>query len=113
MPDKVRDMFASMIERTNELHQTPEFYNTVTQSCTNTIGDHIVKARVFDLPFWKRRILTGSTDRRLYEQGLLKTYGKTFPELRAASNIDAKAQAADQDPGFSKKIRTLFNQETL
>ena len=113
MPNKVRDLFVSMIERTNALHQTPEFYNTVTESCTNTIGDHVIKANVFDLPFWKRRILTGSTDRRLYEEGQLETYGKTFPELRAVSNIDANARAADQDKDFSKKIRTLFNKETL
>ena len=85
----------------------------VIQSCTNTIGDHIIKVHVFDLPFWKRRFLTGSTDRRLYEQGRLEIYGKTFPKLRAASNIDARAQAADQYPDFSKKIRTLFNKETL
>ena len=112
-PEQVRRLFVNMLERTNSLHAKPEFYNTVTESCTNTIGDHIIKARVFDLPFWQRRILTGATDRRLYERGLLKTLGKPFPELRAQSKINAKAQAADQDPDFSKKIRILFTKETL
>lgn len=111
LPNKVRDLFASMIERTNALHQTPEFYNTVTQSCTNTVADHIIRARVFDIPIWKRRILTGSVDRRLYEGGLLETYGRTFPELRAASNIDARGQAADQSSDFSQKIRTHLTKE--
>lgn len=108
VPDRVRKLFVSMIEKTNAIHEKPEFYNSVTQSCTNTIGDHLINAKVLDIPFWKRRILTGSADRRLYENGLLETWGKPFPELRIESNINAKAQAADQDPDFSKKIRTLF-----
>jgi hypothetical protein len=107
-PDQVRRLFVSMIERTNALHEKPEFYNTVTESCTNTIGDHVVKAKLYDLPFWKRRILTGSVDRRLYEGGLLEPLGKPFPQLRAQSKVNAIAQAADQDPEFSKKIRSLF-----
>ncbi len=110
-PEQIRRLFVSMLEKTNSLRTKPEFYNTVTQSCTNTIGDHIIKARIFDLPFWQRKILTGATDRRLYERGLLENHGKTFPELRAQSKINAKGQAADQDPDFSKKIRTLFAKE--
>ncbi len=112
-PEKVRRLFVSMLEKTNSLRTKPEFYNTVTQSCTNTIGNHIIQAQVFDIPFWQRRILTGATDRRLYVRGLLETFGMPFPELRAKSKINAKAQAADQDPDFSKKIRTLFLKETV
>lgn len=105
-PDQVRKLFVSMVERTNALTEKPEFYNTITESCTNTIGDHIIKARVFDIPWWKRRILTGSVGKRLYEQGLLVTGGKSFDQLRLESNIDARAQAVDQAADFSEKIRT-------
>ncbi len=107
-PSQVRKFLLSMLERTNALHERPEFYNTVTQSCTNTLGDHIIRAKVFDIPFWKRRILTGSVDRRLYESRLLETWGRPFPELRVQSKINAKAHTADQDPDFSNKIRALF-----
>jgi hypothetical protein len=95
-----------MIERTNKLQTKPEFYNTVTQSCTNTIGDHIVKAHVFDIPWWKRRILTGSIGERLYQEGLLVSGGKSWNALREESKINERAQAADQDVQFSDKIRT-------
>ena len=105
-PAQVRSLFVSMLERTNKLDKDPEFYNTVTDSCTNTIGNHIVEAKVFDLPFWKRRLLTGTLDRRLYQQGLLETLGRSFPALRVQSRINAKAQAADRDEDFSMKIRT-------
>ncbi len=107
-PEQIRKFFVSMLERTNALHNQPEFYNTVTQSCTNTLGDHMIETRAFDRPFWKRRILTGSVDRRLYEMGLLETLGKPFQELRAQSKINAKAQAADRDSKFSEKIRAHF-----
>lgn len=107
-PDQVRKLFLSMVERTNALNEKPEFYNTVTESCTNTIGDHIIKAHVFDLPWWKRRILTGSVGKRLYDEGLLMTGGKSFDHLRAESDISARAQAADQAADFSEKIRTHF-----
>jgi hypothetical protein len=109
-PDQARELFVSMVERTNSLHRKPEFYNTVTESCTNTIGDHLIKTRIVDVPFWKRRILTGGVGERLYGEGLLVTGGKPFPELKAESKINARAEAADQAADFSQKIRSHLNQ---
>jgi hypothetical protein len=105
-PDQVRKFFVNMLERTERIRQKPEFYNTITQSCTNTLGDHLIDSKIMSLPFWKRRLLTGKIDRRLYDQGLLETFGRPFPELRAISKIDERAKAADQDIQFSEKIRT-------
>ena len=111
-PDQVRSFFVSMLESTNALHKKPEFYNTITHSCTNTLGNHLIKAHILNLPFWKRRLLNGAIDRHLYEQGFIVRLHKPFPELRVQSKINVKAQAADQDADFSKKIRTLFIKET-
>ncbi len=105
-PGQVRRLFVSMLERTERLHQRPEFYNTLTQSCTNTLGNHIIETKIFDLPFWKRRVLTGSVDLRLCQEGLLETSGRSFAELREQSKINERAKAADKDPDFSAKIRT-------
>ena len=95
-----------MLERTDRLHQKPEFYNTITQSCTNTIANHVITTRIFDIPFWKRRLRTGDIDYRLYQEGLLETMGKPFPELRVQSKINERAQAANLDSQFSERIRT-------
>jgi hypothetical protein len=105
-PGQIRKLLTGMLERTNALRGKPEFYNTLTESCTNTIGDHIIKAKVFDLPFWKRRILTGGIERRLYDEGLLATGGESFNDLRRHSKINDRAIAAEKDPRFSEKIRT-------
>ncbi len=111
-PAQIRKFFLGMLETTNALHKQPEFYNTVTHSCTNTLSDHLVKEKIIRLPFWKRKILTGTVDRRLYEGRLLETFGESFPELRVQSTINAKAEAADQDPDFSEKIRTQLTANT-
>jgi hypothetical protein len=105
-PDKVQRMFVSMMQATNAIHEKPQFYNTLTQSCTNTLGNHVIAAKIEKIPIWKRRFLTGDVDRRLYNNGLLVTYGLPFPELRQKANIDQRGQAADQDSDFSQKIRT-------
>jgi len=104
-PDHVRKMFVSMIETTNAIYKKPQFYNTLTQSCTNTLANHLVEAKIVKLPFWKRRILTGTVDQRLYSAGFLEG-SVPFFELRQQANIDVRAQEAGQDPQFSEKIRT-------
>lgn len=106
--DKVRKIFLSMIERTNSLYETPQFYNTMMESCTNTIGDHVVKTGILDVPVWKRRFLSGTVDKRSYDEGWIVNT-RPFSELRQASYINERAQTADSDIRFSDRIRTHFN----
>jgi len=104
-PPNVRKLFISMINRTNNLYEKPDFYNTLFESCTNTIGDHVINEHIVDLPFWKRRFLSGDVDQRMYKLGLLDT-AQPFSALRQKANINERAKAADRDPHFSSKIRT-------
>lgn len=103
--EQIRKLLISMLERTQSLSENPEFYNTIRQNCTNTIGNHAIETEIVDFPFWKRRILTGSVDKRMYNEGLLR--GKEpFEELKRKSKINQRANAAAQDSDFSEKIRT-------
>jgi hypothetical protein len=104
-PGNVRKMFVSMLQTTSAMNEKPEFYNTLTHSCTNTLGDHLISAGILDVPIWKRRFLTGDVDQRLYKEGLLDT-SVPFPDLRRQANIDERAKQADRDPDFSQRIRT-------
>ena len=36
--DKIQRLFISMLERTNSLYKNPEFYNTLTESCTSSVA---------------------------------------------------------------------------
>jgi hypothetical protein len=105
-PETIRRLFVTMLQRTQTLSAAPQFYNTATQSCTNTIGNDIIASHIARIPWYKRKLLTGDVDRRLYDAGILMTQGKPFEELRKESLIDWRAKAADQDTAFSKKIRT-------
>ena len=98
-----------MLETTNTMIKKPQFYNTLTHSCTNTLGNHLKATKIVDLPFWKRKFLTGDVDQRLYKSGVLATYGLSFPELRQKANVDDRAIKADRDPQFSQRIRSHLN----
>jgi len=104
-PDKVRKMFLSMLQETNSIHDKPQFYNTLTHSCTNTLGNHVIATQIAKVSPWERRFRTGDIDQRLYQGGLLDR-SLPFAELRRQANIDSRAQAADNSPQFSEKIRT-------
>ena len=104
-PGDVQKMFVSMLEGTNAIYRKPQFYNTFTHSCTNTLANHVVAAGIEKIPFWKHRVLTGNVDRRLYEDGALDR-SVPFLQLRRQANINERANQADQDPQFSKRIRT-------
>jgi len=104
-PESIRKLFISMLKRTNSLYEKPEFYNTLFESCTNTIGDHVISEGIFKVPFWERKFLSGDVDRRMYNLGLLDTT-QPFDTLRQKAKINDRALAADTDMDFSEKIRT-------
>jgi hypothetical protein len=101
----VRKMFVSMLQATNSIHKKPQFYNTATHSCTNTLGNHIIETKIANIPFWKRKFLTGDVDKRMYKEGLLDT-SLPFAELRRRAQIDERAKKSDQGVRFSEEIRT-------
>jgi len=89
------------------LRSHPRFYNTQFCNCTTTLIEHINRVLPTKVPFWQRRMMNGYTDHAAYENGWLAGH-ESFAELRAKSNINARALKADQDPDFSEKIRTHF-----
>jgi Domain of unknown function (DUF4105) len=107
-PESIRKLFVSMLKRTNNLYKKPEFYNTLLESCTNTIGDHVINEGLVDIPFWKRRFLSGDVDKRMYNMGLLDTK-VPFDVLRKKSKINERALDAGNVSDFSEKIRAHLN----
>lgn len=101
----VQKMFMSMVKATNAICQKPEFYNTFTHSCTNTLANHVIVAGIAKIPFWKRKLLTGDVDARLYQDGALDR-SVPFAQLRQQAKINERAKEAGQDPRFSERIRT-------
>lgn len=102
-PDRARKLFRIYLDRINELADGPEFYNLLTNSCTiNIVRYARMAGKVSGFDF--RYILNGFVDSYLYSLGLLDT-GLPFEELRPRSKINAAAEAVDDSPDFSQRIR--------
>jgi hypothetical protein len=102
-PDNVRRLFMVYLKRINELADHPEFYHLLSNSCTINIiryANAAGRAGRFDI----RHLLNGLIDNYLYYSGRIDTT-LPFAELRRRSLINDAAQAADDAPDFSERIR--------
>ena len=100
---QARAALESYLSEVDHISRTPEWYNAFTHNCTTTIRGHVQNAGVHNP--WNWRILAnGKGDELLYSRGLINT-SLPFAEVRARSDITAKAKAADRDPEFSQRIR--------
>ncbi len=98
-----RLVFLDYLKEINSLKDHPEWYNAVTSNCTTNIRGHtspyVRKSR------WNWRLLiNGYVDELAYAVGTLNQ-SLPFRELKERSLINTRAQAADNDPAFSTRIR--------
>ena len=101
--ENLRRVFLEYIHKMNALREHPEFYNTLTTNCTTAI---LMNTRVNpgSLPFSWRVLVSGYTPAYVYESGRMDQ-SLPFEELKRRSLVNAAAQAADQAPDFSRRIR--------
>jgi hypothetical protein len=104
MPVKLaRAILLDYLAEVNRLAEQPRWYNALTHNCTTVIRHHV--QNVSPGRPWDWRILAnGYLDTLAYERGTIDT-SLPLPELRARSEITARARAADRDPAFSQRIR--------
>ena len=101
--ENVRRLLLIYLDRINDLADRPEFYHLLTNSCTINIiryANAAGRTGRFDI----RHLLNGLIDSYLYHSGRVDTT-LPFEELRRRSQINAVAQAADNAPDFSERIR--------
>jgi hypothetical protein len=103
-PAHAKQLFLSMIQRVNELHDKPEFYNLITNTCTTNIVRHVNEISEVKVPFSYRVLMPGYSDKLAYDLGLLDT---TLPydKIRDRYRINNKAMEYADDKYFSIKIR--------
>jgi len=104
--ENLRRVFLEYIRQMNALREHPEFYNTLTTNCTTAI---LMNTRVNpgSLPFSWKVLLSGYTPAYVYESGRMDQ-SLPFEELKRRSLVNAAAQAADQAPDFSRRIRAAL-----
>lgn len=101
--ENARRLFLIYVERINELADRPEWYHLLSNSCTINIiryANAAGREGRFDI----RHFLNGLIDSYLYHSGRVNT-ALSFEELRRRSLINAAAEAADDAPDFSERIR--------
>jgi Domain of unknown function (DUF4105) len=104
-PEQARGLFLQYIDRINDLHRRPEWYNALTNNCTTNIAVSAAASRE-RRPKWDwRMLLNGKGDEMMYERGQFVTDGLSLPELKARAHINDAARAANGDPDFSTRIR--------
>ncbi|MFH2204615.1 MAG: DUF4105 domain-containing protein [Elusimicrobiota bacterium] len=90
-PEKVRALFLDMMRRAQQLRREPEFYNSITNTCTTNLVDHVRKIAPGRLPRSLKVVMPGYSDRLAYDQGLIDN-ARPFAEMRAAHLISPRAR---------------------
>ena len=106
--ENARRLFIEYIRNINELHDKPAFYNTLLDNCTTDIWLNSL-VNQGHLPFSWKILLSGYVPEYLYESGRLSSQ-LPFDQLQRQALINPAAQAADQSPDFSQRIRANLEQ---
>ncbi len=101
--ESVRRLLLIYLDRINDLADRPEFYHLLTNSCTINIIRY-ANAAGRNGTFNFRHLLNGFIDSYLYHSGRVNT-ALPFEELRRRSLINGAAEAANDAPDFSDRIR--------
>jgi len=105
-PERRRQMFVEMLERANRLAEHPEFYNTLTNTCTTNIVRHVNTISAGRVPWSYKVLLPAYSDELAYELGLIETT-LPFDEARRRFRINDRAARYADDPAFSRRIREM------
>jgi hypothetical protein len=103
-PAQARALFVDVMKRVNQLHDQPEFYDTLRNNCTTNIVRHINTLAPGRVPYDYRVLLPGYADSLAYELGLIDN-ALPFAEVRRRANVSDQVLRYKDDPRFSERIR--------
>jgi hypothetical protein len=104
-PEKAQAVFLDMLTRINTLQNKPEFYNTITNNCTNNIARHVNKISPGKVPWSYTFIFPKNADKHAFNLGLIDTGETDFEKVREQHLITPIAQQYSDSADFSLKIR--------
>lgn len=102
------NLFVSMLERANGLRENPEFYHTLTSTCTTNLAR--AASATTEQRFWRYHpqiLLPGFSDRLLLKRGLIRTDLTDIDDVREAFTINEQAERYRDSENFSLGVRDL------
>jgi hypothetical protein len=103
--ENARLLLEDIALRANSLAENPEFYNTITSTCTTNVVDHINAIAPGRVPKWNFKVLApGYSDELAYELGLIDT-DAPLEEIRERHNVQERVQTWDGTGSFSEWVR--------
>jgi hypothetical protein len=103
-PERMRRMLTGMLSRMNKLRAEPEFYNTLTNTCTTNLVRHVNTITPGRIPLRLGILLPGYSDELALELGLIDT-NLPLDEARRTFDITPIATRYAEDDSFSSRIR--------
>jgi hypothetical protein len=101
---EARALFLDVLSRVNQLRAQPEFYHSITNTCTTNIVAHVNKIAPRKIPFHMSILFPGYSDRLAYDLSLIDT-DLPFEEAKQHFQINDQAARFQNDADFSAKIR--------
>jgi len=105
-PTQARAMLVDMLQRANRLAEHPEWYNTLTNTCTTSIVEHVNRVAPEKVPLSYKVLFPGYSDQLAYDLGLIDTE-LPFEQARERFHVNARALRWGDSPDFSLRIRGL------
>jgi len=102
--EKMRELLVSMLKRASQVAQHPEFYNTLTNTCTTNIVEHINVIAPGSIPFSYKTLLPAYSDELAFDLDLIDT-ALTKDQFRTAHQINKMAKQYANSADFSEAIR--------
>ena len=97
-PAAARNLLESMLGMMNELTERPQFYHTLTNTCTSNVLVHATELENRPRRYDFRLVFPGYSDGLAVETGLVEA-PDGLEALRAASLVNERAQKTSMDDG--------------
>jgi hypothetical protein len=93
-----------MLNRNNKLAKEPEFYNTLTSTCTTNIVSHVNEISKGRIPLSYKVLMPAYSDEFAQKIGLIEQ-NIPIDKLREKYLINEKAEKYADDENWPKRIR--------
>jgi hypothetical protein len=107
-PHSGQALFLQLVQTSQNLVNTPRFYNTLSSNCTNELAKAANKVKPDAIPLNLALFLPGYSDQELYKLGYIPT-NLPFDQIKQKYYISDLVQRYANDDNFSEELRGQLN----